>query len=200
MDVSGISLIVQYRAAHLDLNTLIQRFGRGGRDLRSDVRCILFAEKEFTDEDRQRRAEIAAEKAATKARSRIPDLGGNAVGANKRKRKDQGTEANKRARSSMAQHRDASTAQPSHSGALAQPTPTGHPPAIIVDPPPISTSDLRERLLDPRDSGLPTSLRSTPKDDTVDAAIDEFINAGKPGRAKERRIVVNIMYGNADLR
>jgi hypothetical protein len=86
IDISDIKIIVQWKAADTDLNTIIQRFGCGGRDLVSPTFCLLLVEPDFTDEVRESRR---IEKAKKDARiAELLHLVGAAGAAGDKRRRD----------------------------------------------------------------------------------------------------------------
>ena len=54
MDLPDIYIVVQWRAT-CTVSTLWQRFGRAGRDRALDTTAILLAEKEFFDEEKEKK-------------------------------------------------------------------------------------------------------------------------------------------------
>lgn len=71
--MKGINLILQFRLPD-KLSTLMQRLGRGGRDLVSACQCIVFVEEiyfEKIQEEKALKAATAKEKRAEKAKGRL---------------------------------------------------------------------------------------------------------------------------------
>lgn len=175
MDLPNIEVVVQWKASNLDLNTLVQRFGRGGRNLQKQALCLLLVEPDFTDKERRNKAE-KAEKAAAK---RITNAVKNTAG----KRVRPMSPDTRRVRARNADDSNASNSAMEIEIELANET--SQSPGIQAT----KTTTHRKALM----------TRAERIQLNLDPDIDSFINAGEQGREQCRREPIARIYGNDKL-
>lgn len=182
MDLPNIEIVVQWKASNLDLNTLVQRFGRGGRNLRKQALCLLLVEPDFTDKERRNKAakaEKAVEKRLAKESKSQVECTTKTVG----KRCRPTSPDNRRVRPRNAADNDTSDNVMDIDVNLD--TETSQLPGVQP-----------EKVVAHRKAPMTKAERIQLN---LNQDIDAFINAGEPGREKCRREPTARIYGNDKL-
>jgi hypothetical protein len=198
MDIPGIEIVIQWKATNLDLNTLVQRFGRGARDPKTNAFCILLTEQDLVlpeasegtiakASDPAHEIGTSTEEQSTTAGSRKrPRDESNSHPRNVRRRED--TDGNE---SLVPCAQDGCSIESVGGGR----TETIHSP----NPPQPRTAASSHKRKQPAQADGETPEKRAKKESKVDAGVASLIRASTEGGDGCRRVPIDRLYGNDKL-